>query len=101
MNRSEFEKLTDGIIGEAVFSLLKRKGPVNNKALIVELSNMETIESDPHRRAAIKSIITEIKTMLSERDKAERKKAISKNGTTGNVLPLFGARQQQGMKKIH
>lgn len=53
MNRSEKDQLTDEIIGEAVLSLLREKGPINMRVLIARLRSMETSESDPGRREAI------------------------------------------------
>jgi hypothetical protein len=56
MNRSEIERLSDEIIGEAVLSLLKGRGPISKRALIAALGNMAATESDP--REAGKSLST-------------------------------------------
>ena len=50
MKRSDIEKLTDELIGQAVLLLLKRKAPVNSMALLTELRSLQAIETDASRR---------------------------------------------------
>lgn len=99
MNRSETEQLTDEIIGEAVLSLLREKGPINFKALIARLRAMEASESDGQRRKAITSVIAEISnTMLSGQRKNIRE---NKEWSHDNVRSLFGDSQQSDASKKH
>lgn len=46
MNRNDYDPLTDLLIGEAVLSLLKNKGPISKQALIGKLQAMRAGEQD-------------------------------------------------------
>lgn len=98
MNRSD-EQLTDELIGEAVLSLLKEKGPINMQALIMRLRAMEARERDAQRREAITRVIAEISnTMVSKRRNGVRER---KDWDRDNVHSLFGESQQAGSSKKH
>ncbi|EOL8941930.1 hypothetical protein ACM91Y_003443 [Cronobacter dublinensis] len=99
MNRSEKDQLTDEIIGEAVLSLLREKGPINMRVLIARLRSMETSESDPQRREAIACVIAEISTntVSGRRNGAHGRKEW--NGD--NVHSLFGESQSSDGTKKH
>lgn len=99
MNRSEKDQLTDEIIGEAVLSLLREKGPINMRVLIARLRSMETSESDPQRREAIARVITEISsTTVSERRNGAHER---KEWNGDNVRSLFGDSQSPDGTKKH
>ncbi|EKY3120239.1 hypothetical protein SMY46_003701 [Cronobacter turicensis] len=101
MNRSEKDQLTDEIIGEAVLSLLREKGPINMRVLIARLRSMETSESDPQRREAIARVIVEITatTVSGRRNGARERKGKEWNGD--NVHSLFGESQSPDNSKKH
>nr|WP_318381456.1 hypothetical protein [uncultured Enterobacter sp.] len=100
MMRSEIEQLTDELIGEAVLSLLKEKGPISKQALVSRLRAMEASESDPWRRKALASVIAEISSnsVSSRRPDAQRDE---KKWDSGNVYPLFGDQPQSVKTKKH
>ncbi|AHB72552.1 hypothetical protein SMZ82_003940 [Cronobacter malonaticus] len=99
MNRSEKDQLTDEIIGEAVLSLLREKGPINMRVLIARLRSMETSESDPHRREAIARVIAEISaTTVSGRRNGTRER---KEWSGDNVHSLFGESASPDGSKKH
>ncbi|MTH46039.1 hypothetical protein [Intestinirhabdus alba] len=103
MNRSEIERLSDEIIGEAVLSLLKGRGPISKRALIAALGNMAATESDPGRREVIKHVIAEINQGLARGNKASGPQHGRDNEKErkDNVLQLFGERRSQSAKKMH
>ena len=53
MNSDDFDPLTDLLIGEAVLSLLKSKGPISQQALIGKLQAMQAGEMDSKRRNGV------------------------------------------------
>lgn len=67
MNHNDYDPLTDVLIGEAVLSLLKSKGPISKQALIGKLQAMQAGEQDNKRRNAIGRIIDEISNMVARR----------------------------------
>ncbi len=67
MNHNDYDPLTDVLIGEAVLSLLKSKGPISKQALIGKLQAMQAGEQDKKRRNAIGRIIDEISNMVARR----------------------------------
>lgn len=102
MNRSEYELLTDVLIGEAVLSLLHENGPISTQALIVRLQVMEAKETDPERRAALATVIADIssnKMATKRRSAAERTDWDRDRQKKGNVYPLFGENQRSDSKK--
>ena len=60
MNRSDHERLTDELIGEATLSLLKDNGPISMKLLLQRLQQMLSAERDGQRRNVLSQIILEI-----------------------------------------
>ena len=78
MYRSEDEKLTDVMIGEAVLTLLKSDKPVSSNALIAQLELMAADADDSVKVSVIRKAITEVRNgMVAARkrvkgDSAER-----------------------------
>lgn len=60
MQRSNLDRLTDIVIGEAVTMLLGNAGRVNASALVASLKRMAVTESNPERLAALKSALDEV-----------------------------------------
>ena len=48
MNRSDAERLTDQLIGEAVLSLLKERGPLTTDSLVQRLRKMQIHEKEEY-----------------------------------------------------
>jgi|AGFS01.1.fsa_nt_gi hypothetical protein len=106
MKSSDLDKLTDALIGEAVLSMLKERGPLTISALIERLWSIKTHEKDPRRRELLARVITDIG---ENRVALKRRKAA--HGTTdgegslrinrNNVVPLFGDGKPSNPKKIH
>lgn len=61
MYRSEDEKLTDVMIGEAVLTLLKSDKPVSSNALIAQLELMAANADDDTKVSVIRNAITEVR----------------------------------------
>lgn len=101
MNHNDYDPLTDVLIGEAVLSLLKSKGPISKQALIGKLQAMQAGEQDKKRRNAIGRIIDEISNMVARRG---NNKAVGTSGAKHNwdkPNSLLGSPQQPGTNKIH
>ena len=101
MNRNDYDPLTDLLIGEAVLSLLKNKGPISKQALIGKLQAMQAGEQDKKRRNAIGRIIDEISNMVARRGKNN---TVGTSGAKHNwdaPNSLLGSPQQPGTNKIH
>jgi hypothetical protein len=60
MYRSDEERLTDIIMGDAVIQLLKNRGPVSARALIDKLRAMAAVEPDPLRQKALCRAMVEV-----------------------------------------
>lgn len=60
MNSSDADRLIDQLIGEAVLSLLKERGPVTTEALVQRLRDMKAHEKDPQRRETLAMVIADI-----------------------------------------
>lgn len=60
MNRSDAERLTDQLIGKAVLSLLKERGPLTTDSLVQRLRKMQIHEKDPRRRETLARVIADI-----------------------------------------
>ena len=103
MNRSELERLTDELIGEAVLSLLSENGPVNTRALIARLQSMEAKEKDIRRRETLGRVIAEItnNAKVSVRRQSGREQRDAENAHKDNVFQLFGTGQQNSTSKKH
>lgn len=106
MNSSDVDRLTDEIIGEAVLSLLKERGPVTTSALVQRLRDMQKHEKDPRRREAIAGVIADIgernvpfKRRRTAQGRSEREGSLRTH--VDNVVPLFGNGKPVDPKKIH
>lgn len=99
MNRSEIEQLQDEIIGEAVLSILRDNGPINNKAVVVRLKAMEAKEPDARKRDAIARVIEEVSDKLT--NKRSRDREAPDESDRSNVYPLFGDRSPSQISKKH
>ncbi|SFO13263.1 hypothetical protein SAMN05428971_3040 [Candidatus Pantoea varia] len=89
MYRSEDEKLTDVMIGEAVLTLLKSDKPVSSDALITQLELMAAEADDDVKVSVIRKAITEVRNgMVAARrrvqgDGAERDKTAHRMNSDG------------------
>ncbi|MDR9890360.1 hypothetical protein O7047_08955 [Pseudenterobacter timonensis] len=106
MKRSELEQLTDELIGEAVLSLLKEKGPISIKTLIARLRVMKTHEQDEERREALQCVITEIASsdvgsLRNNKEEERNERERNRRSSNDNVYPLFGVSQQGTDSKKH
>lgn len=102
MNRSEIDRLTDVLIGEAVLSLLSENGPINTRALVTRLRAMEAKETDYQRRETLRCVIEKINNLnVSMRRQAGREQRDLKNEHKDSVFQLPGNCQQQGTSKKH
>ena len=99
MNRSEIEQLQDEIIGEAVLSILRENGPINNKAVVARLKAMEASEPDALRREAIARVMEEVSDKLANR--RGRNTDEESEPDRSNVYPLFGENTQSRISKKH
>jgi len=72
MYRSEDEKLTDVMIGEAVLTLLKSDKPVSSNALIAQLELMAADADDDVKVSVIRKAITEVRNgMVAARKRVQ------------------------------
>ena len=103
MNRSDHERLTDELIGEATLSLLKEDGPISMKLLLQRLQQMLSAERDGQRRHVLSQIILEIssdgKSGAPRKPKSEQQDWDTDGRNHSNVYPLFGNSQQANSKK--
>jgi hypothetical protein len=89
MYRSEDEKLTDVMIGEAVLTLLKSDKSVSSNALIEQLELMAADADDDAKSTIIHKAITEVRNgMIAARkrvkgDHAERDNATHRMNSDG------------------
>ncbi|WP_227852760.1 hypothetical protein [Klebsiella oxytoca] len=101
MNSGDFDPLTDSLIGEAVLSLLKNKGPITTQALVNKLQAMLTGEADKKRRDAIGRIIDEINNMVAHRGKKTPLGTSDAKNDWNDPKSLLGSSRQSGTHKIH
>ncbi|RWT29158.1 hypothetical protein LMJ45_09625 [Enterobacter cloacae] len=106
MNRSDAERLTDQLIGEAVLSLLKERGPLTTDSLVQRLRKMQIHEKDPRRQETLARVIADIGSKNSAF--IRRRTAQGRPGREGslkdnrdNVVPLFGDGKPSTPRKIH
>lgn len=103
MNRSDHERLTDELIGEATLSLLKENGPISMKLLLQRLQQMLSAEQDGQRRNVLSQIILEIssdgKSRSPRKPKSEQQDWDTDGRNNSNVYPLFGNSPQANSKK--
>jgi hypothetical protein len=72
MYRSDEEKLTDVVIGEAVLTLLKSDSPVSSTALIAQLEVMAAAAEDAKMARAIKGAVTEVRKGMAAASKRSK-----------------------------
>ncbi|CAO96965.1 hypothetical protein ETA_19190 [Erwinia tasmaniensis Et1/99] len=72
MYKSEDEKLSDKMMGEAVMVLLRQDAAISNSALMRQLRDMVTVETDPRRQVALMRAIDEVSQYLSVKPPANR-----------------------------
>ena len=101
MNRNDYDPLTDLLIGEAVLSLLKSKGPISKQALIGKLQAMQAGEQDKKRRNALGRIIDEISNMVARRGKNNTVGTSGAENNWDEPNSLLGSPQLPGANKIH
>ncbi len=106
MNSSDADRLIDQLIGEAVFSLLKERGPVTTEGLLQRLRVMEVHEQDPWRRETLAELIAEISSnsnafirRRTAQGRTNREGSLNEN--RNNVVPLFGNGKPSDPQKIH
>ncbi|AZL62082.1 MULTISPECIES: hypothetical protein [Enterobacter] len=106
MKSSNADKLIDTLIGEAVLSLLKERGPVTTEGLLQRLRIMKEHEKDPRRRETLAVVIAEIGSnsiaFIRRRTAQGRTKREGPlNDNRDNIVPLFGSGKPSDPKKIH
>ncbi|HDX4048858.1 TPA: hypothetical protein ROG05_001221 [Enterobacter soli] len=105
MNSSDADRLIDMLIGEAVLSLLKERGPVTTEGLLQRLRVMKQHEKDPQRRETLAMVIAEIGSdsiaFTRRRTVQGRTKREGPLNNRDNVVPLFGNGKPSDPKKIH
>jgi len=103
MNRSDHERLTDELIGEATLSLLKDNGPISMKLLLERLQHMLSTEQDGQRRNVLSQIILEIsndgKGGARRNTKSDQEWDTDGRHSSSNVYPLFGNSPQANRNK--
>lgn len=100
MNRREDDNLNDELIGEAVLSLLKSKGPITTQSLLTVLKVMESAERDEFRRKALSGIIKEISGMAAAQNGTFDRE--SRADARNNGFPRFDVgNPHAGGKKMH
>jgi len=72
MYRSEEEKITDVMIGEAVLTLLKSESPISSNALIAQLEAMAGETDDATKLQAIKVAIVEVQKGIASANSRRR-----------------------------
>ena len=101
MNSDDFDPLTDLLIGEAVLSLLKSKGPISQQALIGKLQAMQAGEMDSKRRNALGRIIDEISNRVARRSKKINLGTSGAKNNWAEQNALLGSPPRPGTNKIH
>ena len=106
MNSSDADRLIDQLIGEAVLSLLKERGPVTTEGLLQRLRAMKKHEKDPWRRETLAVVIAEIgsNSIAFTRRRTAQGRPIregSLKDNRDNVVPLFGDGKPSTPRKIH
>jgi len=62
------KELTDSLIGEAMLSLINKKLPINEQALLFELNNMRLRELDDARLSALQQTIRYIESINTSKE---------------------------------
>ena len=97
MYRSNEERLTDKLIGEAVISLLKSKNPISTDRLIAQLQFMAASADSINRKTACEQIINEIRHDLADK----RARITYEVRDVDNVRHFFNAEGPSDDKKRH
>jgi len=82
MYRSEDEKLTDVMIGEAVLILLKSDKPVSSNALIAQLELMAANADEDTKVSVIRKAITEVRNGMAAARKRVHGEGAERDKTT-------------------
>ncbi|KOC91924.1 hypothetical protein [Winslowiella iniecta] len=85
MTRSDEEKLTDIMMGEAVLALIRADGVISNAALIHQLQLMAKAESDGVKRRACQRAINEVRASQAD----SHKRVTHEIRGRDNVVHLF------------
>lgn len=101
MNNDDYDPLIDLLIGEAVLSLLKSKGPISQQALIDKLQAMQAGEVDTKRRNTLGHIIEEISNRVSRRGKKITLGTPDAKNNWAEQTTLLGSPSRPGTNKIH
>jgi hypothetical protein len=64
MYRSDEERLTDIIMGDAILQLLKKSGPLSTRALLDKLRVMASNERDTPRKEALTRAMAEVRNHI-------------------------------------
>ncbi|CAH0183015.1 hypothetical protein SRABI106_01144 [Rahnella aquatilis] len=97
MYRSNEERLTDKLIGEAVISLLKSKNPISTDRLIALLQFMAASADNINHKIASERIINEIRHDLADK----RARITYEVRDVDNVRHFFNAEGPSDDKKRH
>lgn len=73
MNSSNQQQAIDEIIGEAALALMQQGGPVNLRALIVQLNEMQLVADEAERGALITLALAKIRESQAEGANVPRK----------------------------
>lgn len=93
MKRSEEEKLTDILMGEAVIALLKMGKRISSRSLLSQLHLIQENEIQPRRQACSRAIAevernmapTSLRTTVTVRDGENVSHFFTSDGPTDNV----------------
>ncbi|KJV30210.1 hypothetical protein VH86_07595 [Pantoea sp. BL1] len=96
MNRSDDERLTDIVMGDAVLQLLQKAGPVTNSALLDKLRFMASMESNSTRQKALQRAMAEV---MNNMQSSNTEGVTLKD--TNNVTHIFRNRDNTGKDTQH
>ncbi|WP_312665864.1 hypothetical protein [Pantoea sp. CTOTU49201] len=96
MYRSDEERLTDIIMGDAILQLLKKSGPLSPRALLDKLRGMASTECDPPRQQALSRAMSEV---MNHIETPQQSGVAIKN--TDNVTHIFRNRDGSGNGTKH
>ncbi|BDH45311.1 hypothetical protein TUM12370_13550 [Salmonella enterica subsp. enterica serovar Choleraesuis] len=101
MNKDDKDQLTDELIGEAMLSLLKQKGPINTSALRQRLVTMQIQELDPKKNQALEQIIKEMDILTARRHGPMHKAGTKDRESRETVVSMSGRNHSSGRDKLH
>ncbi len=96
MYRSDEERLTDILMGDAVLQLLQSRSPVTSRALLEKLNAMAAIEPDVQRQKALRRAMAEV---MNNMDTPEESGTPLKSAD--NVTHIFRRRDGEGNGTKH